>query len=157
MSPGASSLHREMSTHKFNVILLRLQHLHSTGSTAKNRGREEPPALSREWTVCGARRAHQQAPGRQLPAGQASRRGRKKQGRHQYLGRFTSTLEEKEGQESGEDAGEAAPPSSHPELSTDIHTFTPQKVGGPNTAPAAEPQAETTVLTHQPPTSSSSR
>lgn len=64
MSPGASSLHKEMSTHKFNVILLRLQHLHSTGSTAKNRGKEEPPALSREWTVCGARRAHQQAPGR---------------------------------------------------------------------------------------------
>lgn len=82
MSPGASSLHKEMSTHKFNVILLRLQHLHSTGSTAKNRGREEPSALSRvdgvwgkESTPVGSRKAAPSRPGfqkREEETGEAS-------------------------------------------------------------------------------------
>lgn len=106
--------HKQMLTHKFNVVLLRLQHLHSTGSRAKKRWREEPLALSREWTVCGARTAHQHAPGRQLPAGQDSRRGRKKHRRNQYLGRFTSTLEERErGRRVVRDAGQAAPHPLH--------------------------------------------
>lgn len=43
----------------------------------------------------------------------------------------------REGQESDEDTGQAAPPPSHPELSTDIHTFTPQKVGGAQHSPCS--------------------
>lgn len=138
--------HKQILPHKFNEVLLKLQHLHSTGSTTKNKGREEAPALSREWMVCGARTAHQQAPGRQLPAGQDSRRGRKKLRRNQYLGRFTSTLEETEGQESGEDAGQAAPPPPHPELSTDGHTVTLQKVEGPSRDHCTYPSASNFFL-----------
>lgn len=45
------------------------------------------------------------------------------------MGRFTSTLEEREGQDSGEDAGQTALSLSHPELSTEVHSFTPQNSG----------------------------
>jgi len=87
-----------------------------------------------EWTAWGARRAHQQAPGRRHPAGQGSRSWRRCW-RHQYLGRFTSTLEDTEGQDGGEDAGQTALAPSHHELGPNDHSFAPQNRVGPNSSP----------------------
>lgn len=62
---------KQMLTHKFDVILLRLQHLHSTGSTAKSRGRKDLPSpeqkvdgvWGKESTPAHSRKAAPSRPG----------------------------------------------------------------------------------------------
>lgn len=123
--PGPSSLHKQMSPRKFNVILLKLQHLHSTGSTAKNREREEPPALSREDSVWG----QESTPARTRKAA-PSRQGRRIMGEISTWDVSLQPWKRERGRRMVRMEGRQL---HHP----DIHTLTPQKVGGSQQGPCS--------------------